>query len=373
MRRAISFFHLSFVARAFADELLSHVLNKRVVEHMRDATKSTFRVRAHYASPLHFEEFDKTVLRKPSNLVITPFSAHPSVSSVPPHPHPSLPRHLGIKFHSTLNDLVHGLSARKAGTAAAAAPCEQSASSCSPEAMQASHAALGSQWRLSASSRTSRRQVLLSLGGSVLPALSSVAGESKEDMEAQVETQTEMMQEETKAEEQQEPLAVEDEEDQVAAAEEPNAGDVAAQDSWTQVKRATTPSLEPCCAFPCSYPNEKFFSIDRLNNRCGECCVQQKDLWVYRIFEPEMNFAPGPPGLCEYLGYTRYDFTDVHGAGPFTIEVDLYAPGPPNNQLGLQYDLPGILMRGPKQIFLDLLSDLERLGRFRSDMKRGVQ
>ena len=46
------------------------------------------------------------------------------------------------------------------------------------------------------------------------------------------------------------------------------------------VTLAAAVAAEPmCCKGACESPLEKYFSVDHIFNRCGECCMNPKDFW----------------------------------------------------------------------------------------------
>jgi hypothetical protein len=77
---------------------------------------------------------------------------------------------------------------------------------------------------------------------------------------------------------------------------------------------------EQCCT-SCALPEIKYYSI--VHPRCGESCLDPKDYWKFKIFEPKMAKAETPHPCADYH-FTVYEETEVHGAGPLKVAVDLY-------------------------------------------------
>ena len=86
---------------------------------------------------------------------------------------------------------------------------------------------------------------------------------------------------------------------------------------------ATAVSDEMCC-YECTVEGEiKYYSIDSLFNRCGECCMDPDKYWIYHIFESGLTEAE-VDHPCEELGYTEYEKTETHGAMGVTMTLDKY-------------------------------------------------
>ena len=84
---------------------------------------------------------------------------------------------------------------------------------------------------------------------------------------------------------------------------------------------------EKCC-YDCPKENEvKYYSIDWLFGKCGECCLDPKDYWKYKIFEPGLTKAENETEVCKSLGYGKYDKTETHGAFSLKVTLDLYNKG----------------------------------------------
>eukprot|EP01136_Pigoraptor_vietnamica_P026745 Opistho-1_new@82128 len=92
---------------------------------------------------------------------------------------------------------------------------------------------------------------------------------------------------------------------------------------------ANVPDAEtttPCCR-SCVAPLEKYYSVDKTNNMCGECCMDPKDYDLYKIFEPGLTLA-SDNSPCADLKFTNYSSTVTHGFGPISMTLDLYKPVP---------------------------------------------
>ena len=91
--------------------------------------------------------------------------------------------------------------------------------------------------------------------------------------------------------------------------------------------------LPPCCQGPCTSPEEKYYSVDRIFNMCGESCMNPKDYWLYKIFEPGLTKAqtnfPCSHQRSKVSGdgnFTVYYQTEVHGFRYLNMTVDMYKP-----------------------------------------------
>lgn len=87
-------------------------------------------------------------------------------------------------------------------------------------------------------------------------------------------------------------------------------------------------NMTKCCS-SCDTENgyEKYYSIAKLFNNCGESCIQPKDFWKYKILEPGLKKADTNTP-CLDRQYDQYLYSPTHGEhvpGP-TAQVDLYAP-----------------------------------------------
>ena len=47
---------------------------------------------------------------------------------------------------------------------------------------------------------------------------------------------------------------------------------------------------EACCN-KCPDGESKYYSIDKIFHHCGESCLNDKDYWKYKIFEPGLTKA----------------------------------------------------------------------------------
>ena len=83
--------------------------------------------------------------------------------------------------------------------------------------------------------------------------------------------------------------------------------------------------LEPKCCVKCEKENEqKYYSIDWLFNRCGECCLDPSQFWKFKIFEPGLTKADVDVGVCASLGYGDYEKTETHGIFSLKVTLDKY-------------------------------------------------
>lgn len=92
-------------------------------------------------------------------------------------------------------------------------------------------------------------------------------------------------------------------------------------------------ALPPCCQGPCTAPEEKYYSVDRIFNMCGESCMNPKDYWLYKIFEAGLTKAqsnfPCSHQRSRVSGdgnFTVYYQTEVHGFRYLNMTVDMYKP-----------------------------------------------
>lgn len=92
---------------------------------------------------------------------------------------------------------------------------------------------------------------------------------------------------------------------------------------------------QPCCIGACTAPKAKYYSVDKLHDMCGECCMDPKNYKLYHLFEPGLTKAQtdSPCRLQKSphqgeLNYTVYTSTVTHGAGPIKMTLDLYKPCP---------------------------------------------
>ena len=82
-------------------------------------------------------------------------------------------------------------------------------------------------------------------------------------------------------------------------------------------------SEEMCCVTCETEGTKKYYSIDTLFNRCGECCIIPDKYWIYHIFEPGLKEAT-VDHPCFEEGYTLYETTETHGAMGITVTLDKY-------------------------------------------------
>ena len=80
------------------------------------------------------------------------------------------------------------------------------------------------------------------------------------------------------------------------------------------------------CCKTCKAPEVRWYSVDNKHGHCGESCMDPKDFWVYKPFEPNLTIADGSTGYssCADLGWPVYLETATHGVWPVRITVDLY-------------------------------------------------
>ena len=81
---------------------------------------------------------------------------------------------------------------------------------------------------------------------------------------------------------------------------------------------------EEMCCVECTVEGEKkYYSIDTMFNRCGECCMNPDKNWIYHIFESGLTEAEVEHPCAEF-GYTEYETTETHGAMGITMTLDKY-------------------------------------------------
>jgi len=79
------------------------------------------------------------------------------------------------------------------------------------------------------------------------------------------------------------------------------------------------------CCTTCEVKGEiKYYSIDKIFNRCGECCLKPSLFWLYKIFEKGLTEADSETP-CEDLGYGNYETTETHGALFIKATLDKYS------------------------------------------------
>ena len=81
---------------------------------------------------------------------------------------------------------------------------------------------------------------------------------------------------------------------------------------------------DPCC-HKCTEPLEKYHSVDHIMNNCGEACMDPKDFWLYKLFEPGLEKSDTNTP-CSDRKYDDYRNTPTHGFGPIKMTLDLYGP-----------------------------------------------
>lgn len=91
--------------------------------------------------------------------------------------------------------------------------------------------------------------------------------------------------------------------------------------------RAKAEPTTPCC-HTCTEPKKKYYSIDKAHGMCGECCMDPKYFWIYKVFEPSLAKDNSTNTPCADRKYTVYTSTPTHGFGPVKMTLDLYDPTP---------------------------------------------
>ena len=61
---------------------------------------------------------------------------------------------------------------------------------------------------------------------------------------------------------------------------------------------------------------------------CGECCMDPKDYWLYKMFEPGLSKDETTNSPCSSRDYTLNDSTVTHGGWKVKMTLDLYNPSP---------------------------------------------
>ena len=87
------------------------------------------------------------------------------------------------------------------------------------------------------------------------------------------------------------------------------------------------------CCDSCQEPLQKYFSVDTKHGFCGECCMDPKYFWLYKIFEPTLDQDLSTNSPCSDREYTEYQYTPTHGVWPVTMTLDLY--GPKSSDVGI--------------------------------------
>ena len=86
-------------------------------------------------------------------------------------------------------------------------------------------------------------------------------------------------------------------------------------------------AAQSCCQGNCSKAGEqKYWSIAKSlfgTKHCGECCMDPSKYRLYHLFEKNLTKSD-VENPCNEFGYTKYDSTVTHGAGPIKMTLDLY-------------------------------------------------
>ena len=86
---------------------------------------------------------------------------------------------------------------------------------------------------------------------------------------------------------------------------------------------ASAGSQTRCCD-TCELPKVKYYSVDHIFKHCGESCMDPKDYWKYKIFEPGLTLANGTNTPCADLQWPVFYEEETHGFGPIKMDVDLF-------------------------------------------------
>ena len=86
---------------------------------------------------------------------------------------------------------------------------------------------------------------------------------------------------------------------------------------------AAVTSDTPCCVTCTVEGEKKYYSVDSIFDRCGECCMNPDKYWIYHIFEPGLTEAE-VDHPCDEIGYSEYEKTETHGALGITMTIDKY-------------------------------------------------
>lgn len=70
-----------------------------------------------------------------------------------------------------------------------------------------------------------------------------------------------------------------------------------------------------------------YYSIDHIFNQCGQCCIDPKNEWIFKIFEAGLTLA-NDTTPCPENAYPYYSETVTHGVSPVTMTLDLYKSKP---------------------------------------------
>ena len=95
------------------------------------------------------------------------------------------------------------------------------------------------------------------------------------------------------------------------------------------------PSQPKCCVGECPAPLEKYYSVDHIFNKCGECCMHPKDFWKFKIFEFGLTKAKTNSPCADIKSpfksqgnYSKYYQTVTHGTKMLNMPLDMYEPAP---------------------------------------------
>ena len=78
-----------------------------------------------------------------------------------------------------------------------------------------------------------------------------------------------------------------------------------------------------CCSQCTNGGKVKYYSIDKKYDRCGECCLNPKKFFLFKIFESGLTLAENE-NPCETLGYSSYVETETHGFLFLKVSLDKY-------------------------------------------------
>eukprot|EP00833_Pecoramyces_ruminatium_P010494 jgi/Orpsp1_1/1184526/evm.model.c7180000089887.1 len=85
---------------------------------------------------------------------------------------------------------------------------------------------------------------------------------------------------------------------------------------------AAEKSYIPVCE-TCPEGQIKYYSVDRLFNRCGECCMEPEKFNLYKVFEIGLTKAEDN-NPCEKLGYSEFENAETHGFFNIKMTLDKY-------------------------------------------------
>ena len=91
----------------------------------------------------------------------------------------------------------------------------------------------------------------------------------------------------------------------------------------TKMGKPAPVQADLCCT-SCTLPKKKYYSIDHRYNHCGESCMDPKDFWLFKIFEPGLAIDETTNTPCKDRKYPKYNSTPTHGVWPVTMTLDLY-------------------------------------------------